>query len=223
MAKRRKLLHSLSEGRQGESLFRFLAGAGLMGLFLAGIPQEHLHMLEYALTSQKEYVPLEESPTLDPLVVKASSHFFCLLRFEFAASRICCQALRWQAERTASQVCKEREQILEQLELADEVMRETGFHKSWYEGADEGVKAVSGESNGRLLETLLKAAGYHDVACVYLLKGECACGVLRTLCVFVSRYLVSRSADAWPTGKKWQWYTHGTGERNFCCCLFIPA
>ena len=51
-------------------------------------------------------------------------------------------------------------------------MRASGEQLRWFGDADEGVLAVSGQSNGRLLEVLLVAAGYYDVECVELLKGE---------------------------------------------------
>ena len=50
-------------------------------------------------------------------------------------------------------------------------MKNSGEQRRWFGDADEGVLAVSGQSNGHLLEVLLVAAGYHDVECVQLLKG----------------------------------------------------
>ena len=59
-------------------------------------------------------------------------------------------------------------------------MRKSGLCEQWFAEADVTTRQVAGGANGHLFQTLLRASGYHDVACVDLLREGtlCHCAVL---------------------------------------------
>ena len=72
----------------------------------------------------------------------------------------------------------------------------SGLSADWFKGADAGIMGVAGDVNGHLLELLLSAHGYHDVACVELFrKGAPACSLLLGCSRFMWRCL-----DGWDLG-----------------------
>lgn len=60
------------------------------------------------------------------------------------------------------------------LFLLGAAMQQSGWKPRWFADADPETIKVAGDANGSLLEQLLSQTGYHDVACVELLrKGVC--------------------------------------------------
>ena len=53
---------------------------------------------------------------------------------------------------------------------AGAALSKSGWKQRWFRNADAVTMAVVRDSNGHLLEQLLKATGYQDVACVELLR-----------------------------------------------------
>ena len=49
-------------------------------------------------------------------------------------------------------------------------MQRSGRKSSWFAQADQEIRKVAGDANGCLLEQLLQQTGYHDTACVKLLR-----------------------------------------------------
>ena len=79
---------------------------------------------------------------------------------------------------------------------------------AWFGGCDVEVKILAGDSNGHLLEQLLVATEYCDVACVEQLRGGALACVLAfrlmLCCVFVRRHVDGGGVTV-------QWYRHPLG------------
>ena len=60
--------------------------------------------------------------------------------------------------------------MISQLELASELLRESGVADAWYNGCDTICKSITKNGNGHLFEQLLRASDYDDIACVELLR-----------------------------------------------------
>ena len=60
--------------------------------------------------------------------------------------------------------------MISQLELASELLRESGITDAWYNGCDTICKSITKNGNGHLFEQLLRASNYDDIACVELLR-----------------------------------------------------
>ena len=69
----------------------------------------------------------------------------------------------------------ERTDMIGQLEEADRRMRASGLQRQWFAGADEAIFGVAGETNGALLEAILKATRYVDADCCNLLRHGACC------------------------------------------------
>ena len=80
------------------------------------------------------------------------------------------QAINWIAARSPEVIIEKREAMIASIEAADAALRASGLQKVWFGDADATLLAVAGGCNGHLLEQLLVASDYHDVACVELLR-----------------------------------------------------
>ena len=60
--------------------------------------------------------------------------------------------------------------MIQQLELADAKMRESGLCQAWLSSAEATTKCVTKDCNGQLFEQLLVSSGYADAGCVVLLR-----------------------------------------------------
>ena len=80
------------------------------------------------------------------------------------------QAIEWCAARSHEEVTTHRADTIFSIEEADRRMRQSGLCEEWFAGADVATRQVAGGANGHLFQTLLKASGYHDVACVDSLR-----------------------------------------------------
>ena len=91
---------------------------------------------------------------------------------------------------------EEREAIVSQIELANEMMEQSGTKNDWFKSCDELTWGVSKESNGFLFEELAEAAGHSDASAVELLRegAMCVLGVA-TWCI-----CSCRREDHWPVG-----------------------
>ena len=69
----------------------------------------------------------------------------------------------------------EREQMICKLEEADRLLRQSGACMHWFGDADEELRKVAGDANGHLLQQLLVASNYCDIACVELLRRGSVC------------------------------------------------
>ena len=85
-----------------------------------------------------------------------------------------CEALDWQAARSPQEVMQQREEMISQLELANEELRSSGKSAHWFQGCDETTKKVAEGVNGYLLEELLIASKYCDVAAADLFRNGMA-------------------------------------------------
>jgi len=65
---------------------------------------------------------------------------------------------------------QEREEMISQLELASEEIWLSGKGAHWFRDSDEIIKKVTEGVNGFLLEQLLMASHYRDVAAVELFR-----------------------------------------------------
>ena len=65
---------------------------------------------------------------------------------------------------------QEREEMISQLELASEEIWRSGKGAHWFRDSDEIIKKVIEGVNGFLLEQLLMASHYRDVAAVELFR-----------------------------------------------------
>ena len=65
---------------------------------------------------------------------------------------------------------QEREEMITQLELASEEIWLSGKGAHWFRDSDEIIKKVTEGVNGFLLEQLLAASHYSDVAAVELFR-----------------------------------------------------
>ena len=65
---------------------------------------------------------------------------------------------------------QEREEMISQLELANEVMWENGICQDWLSRADDRVRKVSSGVNGVLLGQLLLATKHVDSTCAELFR-----------------------------------------------------
>ena len=72
------------------------------------------------------------------------------------------QAIEWQAGLSPAEVCRKREEMVSQIELAAEALRESGKCAEWFHGCDDITKAVSKTVNGFLFQELLAASGHAD-------------------------------------------------------------
>jgi len=80
-------------------------------------------------------------------------------------------AIEWSLKKTACQAACAREKIICQIEQIVHRMWSSGEAQQWLEGcADEAVKRIAAHVNGPLLMRLAKLIGYHDTACVDLLR-----------------------------------------------------
>ena len=70
------------------------------------------------------------------------------------------EAIDWLSSTPASEVVAAREQMVTALEKANAQMWETGRRESWFGSADGAVRAVCGDTNGELLEQLLRAGTF---------------------------------------------------------------
>ena len=65
---------------------------------------------------------------------------------------------------------QEREEMISQLELASEEIGLSGKGAQWFRNSDEIIKKVTEGVNGFLLEQLLTASHYRDIAAVELFR-----------------------------------------------------
>ena len=80
-------------------------------------------------------------------------------------------AIEWSLKKTSCEAACAREKIICQIEQIAHKMWSSGEAQQWLEGcADEAVKRIAANVNGPLLLCLAKLAGYHDTACVDLLR-----------------------------------------------------
>ena len=80
------------------------------------------------------------------------------------------QAIAWVCEKSPRDIKQLRERMISQIEEAGKQLRASGLCQQWFNGSDEVVRDVGGQCNGHLFEQLLRAYGYHDWECVYLLR-----------------------------------------------------
>lgn len=86
----------------------------------------------------------------------------------------CGKAIEWQAARPPEEVMQQREEMITQLELADEQLRSSGKCAHWFSKCDEVTKKVSCGVNGFLLQELLRASHHSDLAAADLFRdGTC--------------------------------------------------
>ena len=84
------------------------------------------------------------------------------------------------------------------LFLPGAAMQQSGWKPRWFADADPETIKVAGDANGSLLEQLLSQTGYHDVACVELLrKGACMINLASTAPILLS---CIRPQDDWWVG-----------------------
>ena len=86
-----------------------------------------------------------------------------------------CQALQWQASRTAEQVIAEREAMISALEEANTRMWESGVGDRWLSEAPRSVRNVAEGVNGHLLQQLLAVTGHPDEDLPLLFKHGAVC------------------------------------------------
>ena len=80
------------------------------------------------------------------------------------------QCLAWISERSPASVMKEREEIMQCIEARAAELRASGAVDTWFQGADEQVRAVSASVHGPLLAELAQAVSFHDCACVDMFR-----------------------------------------------------
>ena len=87
-----------------------------------------------------------------------------------------CQVIEWLATKSAEEVNAFRIDVIESLEEAHAAMTTSGARRASLRRSHPTVRRISRRANPLLLEKLLLATGYKDVACVNLLRK----GVLHT-------------------------------------------
>ena len=80
------------------------------------------------------------------------------------------QVIEWMATKSADEVNAHRIDVIESLEEAHAAMSRSGVRSAWISKSAPAVQRVARRANGALLEQLLRATGYGDVACVELLR-----------------------------------------------------
>ena len=81
------------------------------------------------------------------------------------------EAIEWSLKKTACEAACAREKIICQIEQIAHIMWSSGEAQQWLEEcADEAVKRIAASVNGPLLLRLARLIGYHDTACVDLLR-----------------------------------------------------
>ena len=80
------------------------------------------------------------------------------------------QAVEWVTSLTADDVVAFREKVMTQLEEAGARMKACGACDAWFGTADSSTRNVVGDSNGMLLEQLIKLSEHADTKCADLLR-----------------------------------------------------
>lgn len=80
------------------------------------------------------------------------------------------QAVEWVISLTADDVVAFRERVMTQLEEAGARMKACGASEAWFGTADSSTRNVVGDSNGMLLEQLIKLSEHTDTKCADLLR-----------------------------------------------------
>ena len=80
------------------------------------------------------------------------------------------QALKGQSQRSADEIIRLRNEVIEAFEEADRRMRNSGMLEKWYEGCHEDVRKVCAGTNGKLFCDLLEKAKYKDADAVQMLR-----------------------------------------------------
>ena len=107
----------------------------------------------------------------------------------------CAQAIAWIAKRSPGAITSEREVMISRLEEAGRAMHDSGVTSRWFGNADDGIRGVSGQCNGHLLEQFLQSSNYCDTDCVNLLRDGAptwlllCCRLCCTACVLQVRRL----------------------------------
>ena len=85
-------------------------------------------------------------------------------------------AFAWQSRRSAVEVMRFREHVMQTLEHASEQMWSNGLCSQWLAGVDPGVAKVSATVNGIMLENLGSSVGYEDMQCIQMFReGQSVC------------------------------------------------
>ena len=113
-------------------------------------------------------------------------------------------AIEWSLKKTACEAACAREKIICQIEQIAHIMWSSGEAQQWLEEcADEAVKRIAASVNGPLLLRLARLIGYHDTACVDLLRhGEHVHHRLPSSFAFV--YFMFRRPAAWSSALQQQ-------------------
>ncbi len=80
------------------------------------------------------------------------------------------QCFEWQARYDEAEVIHRRSEMMEKLELAGDMLCQSGMAEQWFAGADDAVRAVSKDAHGHLFDQLLKPAKHVDPVCVQPLR-----------------------------------------------------
>ena len=124
-----------------------------------GISAADVHKMNYAVEAASgSEDPFSARVQLDPAILEVMP-VLVLLKAPCAALH---QAIEWQASLSPADVRKKREEMLSQIELAAEALRESGKSAEWFHGCDDITKAVSKTVNGFLFQELLAASGHAD-------------------------------------------------------------
>ena len=107
-------------------------------------------------------------------------------------------AFVWQSRRSAEEVMRFREHVMQTLEHASEVMWSNGLCSQWLAGVDPGVAKVSATVNGIMLENLCSSVGYEDMQCIQMFREgrSCLCDCILSH-KFIASMLCGRSTFVW--------------------------
>ena len=135
----------------------------------SGFPAKDLQKLQYALDARAMDDPFICSSQLDATLLEVYV-CICMLCVMSMRSLVLGKAFDWQKERSVEQVIQEREDMISQLELANEELWSSGKCHHWFRNSDETIRRVTEGVNGYLMEQLLWASHHRDAAAVELFK-----------------------------------------------------